>query len=65
MDDDKEIIDDLMKFEELWDYEIFRDILETVYLGSNKSRPNFDPVLMFKIIILEIFYNFNDNKISK
>ena len=54
-----------MKFKELLDYEIYHDILEIIYLGSNKSRPNFDPVLMFKIIILEIFYNFNDKKISK
>jgi IS5 family transposase len=49
------------------DFEIFRDLLEVnLSKGSQSSggRPPYDYVMMFKIIILQRFYNLSDDQVE-
>ena len=64
-DDGKEIIKDLERFKIVLDNEIYREILENALCVSNKGRPRFDVVLMFKIVVLQVLYNHSDNNIVK
>jgi IS5 family transposase len=57
--------DPLMKLKGHIDFEIFRKPLEE-YFGSGKDRtqggrPSFDYVMMFKILILQRYYNLSDD----
>ena len=64
-DDGKEIIKDLETFKLLLDSEIYREPLENILSESNKGRPPFKLVLMFKILVLQVLYNHSDNSIIK
>jgi len=50
------------------DFEFFRPRLETVlfgdYDGSKGGRPPFDPVLMFKVLVLQRLYNLSDDAVE-
>jgi transposase, IS5 family len=49
------------------DFEIFRDILESNLTKLAKSpggRPPYDYVLMFKILILQRFYNLSNDQVE-
>ena len=50
------------------DFDFFRPSLETVldgaYDGSKGGRPLFDPVLMFKELVLQRLYNLSDNAVE-
>jgi len=50
------------------DFEFFRASLETVlygdYDGSKGGRPPFDPVLMFKVLVLQRLYNLSDDAVE-
>jgi len=52
LDDGKEVISDLERFKQVLDSEFHRKTLERILISSNKGRPRFDVVLMFKIVIL-------------
>jgi len=64
-DDGKEIIKDLERFKIVLNSEIYRDTLKKILYVSNKGRPRFDVVLMFKIVVLQVLYNYSDNRIVK
>jgi len=65
LDDGKEIIKDLERFKQVLDSEFHRKTLEKILISSNKGRPRFDVVLMFKIVVLQILYDYSDNGIVK
>ena len=50
------------------DFEFFRPTLEQVlygrYDGSKGGRPPFDPVLMFKVLVLQRLYNLSDDAVE-
>lgn len=56
--------DPLLKLNELVDFEIYRKDLESMYrTGTEKGgRPPYDPVIMFKILILQRLYNLSDRQ---
>ncbi len=57
--------DPLPKLERTIDWEAFRGILSTVYKDSDPSkggRPPYDAILMFKILVLQHFYNLADDQ---
>ena len=56
--------DPLIKLNELIDFEIYRDDLESMYKsGTQKGgRPPYDPVKMLKILILQKLYNLSDRQ---
>jgi len=56
--------DPLPKLERTVDWESFRATLSTVYKSSAEKggRPGYDPVLMFKILVLQQFYNLSDDQ---
>jgi IS5 family transposase len=59
--------DPLEKLNNYVDFEIFRDFLESKIskLGKGKGgRPPYDYVLMFKILILQRYYNVSDDQIE-
>jgi len=59
--------DPLVKLNEVVEWEIFRDELETireVERKSNAGRKPFDAVVMFKILILQSLYNLGDDSIE-
>ena len=55
------------KLSKVIDWELFRDALESV-LGyaqrdwSKGGRPPFDPVLMFKVLVLQKFHGLSDEE---
>jgi transposase, IS5 family len=59
--------DPLQKLDKYIDFEIFREILEDVLVklakGKGGRRP-YDYVLMFKILILQRYYNLSDDQIE-
>lgn len=59
--------DPLEKLSKIVDFEVFRDILETNLSKSAKGkggRNPYDYVLMFKILILQRYYNLSDDQIE-
>ena len=57
--------DPLTYLNKLIDWDDFRPILEKVRPSSKKKgRPSFDPLLMFKILILQSLYNVSDDEIE-
>ena len=59
--------DPLVKLKERIDFELFRPLLEETFLDEEKgiggARP-YDYVLMFKILILQRYYNISDDKME-
>jgi IS5 family transposase len=56
--------DPLVRLNAAIDWELFRPELETLGPSERKSpagRPPFDPVLMFKILVLQSLYNLSDD----
>ena len=59
--------DPLKKLNEKINWEIFRNFLQKIFEISPKGpggRPRFDFILMFKIIILQRYYNLSDDQIE-
>ena len=57
--------DPLPKLERTVDWEAFRPVLQSAYKQSDPSKggcPPYDAVLMFKILILQHFYNLSDDQ---
>ena len=57
--------DPLPKLERTIHWEAFRDLLAGVYKDSDPrkgGRPPFDAVLMFKVLVLQHFYNLSDDQ---
>ncbi|POR39955.1 transposase [Methylobacterium sp. V23] len=55
--------DPLVKLAALIDFEAFRPKLSTALKrsdGSKGGRPHYNPVLMFKILVLQTFYTLSD-----
>lgn len=59
--------DPLVKLKERIDFELFRPLLETIFHKEEKgvggARP-YDYVMMFKILILQRYYNISDDKME-
>ena len=49
------------------DFERIRPILSDLYENDteNGGRPNYDPVLMVKILLLQQWYNFSDPQVER
>ena len=48
----------LVEVEKLIDWKVLRAIMAPVYKDASRGgRPGFDPVLMFKLLLLEQWYN--------
>ena len=65
MDDIKKHQPPLQKLNKVIDWEIFRPMLESALLNKSKAksgRPPFDKILMFKIIILQRYFNISDDQ---
>ena len=65
MDDIKKHQPPLQKLNKVIDWEIFRPILESELLNKSKvkgGRPPFDKLQMFKIIILQRYFNISDEQ---
>ncbi|MGI6048903.1 MAG: transposase [Petrimonas sp.] len=59
--------DSLEKLNAGIDFEQFRDLLETTLSSQPKGpggRPPYDYVLMFKILILQRYYNLSDEQVE-
>ncbi len=56
--------DPLPKLERTIDWESFRGLLKKVYAKPTKKggRPPFDAVMMFKVLVLQHFYNLSDDQ---
>jgi IS5 family transposase len=57
--------DPLPKLERTVDWNAFRSLLGSVYKNSDPSkggRPPYDAVLMFKVLVLQHFYNLSDDQ---
>jgi hypothetical protein len=58
--------DRLMEFAEIFDFEKLRPILELTKKNNGKGgRPGFDAVYMFKILVIQAYYNLSDEKTSR
>ena len=56
--------DPLIRLSELIEFEVFRTPLVTALVrsdGSKGGRPPYDPVLMFKILVLQTLYTLSDD----
>lgn len=56
--------DPLAKLDEIIEWEAFRPILESVFPPADPTlggRPPFDKVMMFKILVLQSYYNLSDD----
>ena len=65
MDDINKHEPPLQKLDKVIKWEIFRPILESELLNKNKGkggRPPFDKLLMFKILILQRYFNLSDDQ---
>lgn len=64
----KELGDPLLTLSQHIDFEFFRPLLEHIlygnYDGSKGGRPPFDPVLMFKVLVLQSLYNLSDDAVE-
>src|SRR5512136_671366 len=58
----EELGDKLSKISELIDWEVFRPVLEDMYNNKTEKggRPNFDVILMLKVLLLQQWYNLSD-----
>jgi len=59
--------DPLEKLKKIIKWEIFRKIIEDVIIKESKGpggRPRYDAILMFKILILQRYYNISDEQIE-
>lgn len=59
--------DSLVKLNEKIDFERFRPLLEEVLRKKHKGKggcPPYDYVMMFKILILQRYYNISDDKME-
>jgi len=57
--------DQLEAFSQIMDFEVFRPDLEQVLVYSDESkggRPPFDPVLIFKILVIQTLNNLSDER---
>ncbi len=55
--------DPLPQLERTIDWEMFRPVVAGIYADRSKGgRPPFDPVLMFKVLVLQQFYNLSDDQ---
>ncbi len=57
--------DPLLRLGDLVDFEVFRAPLLRALRRSDRDRggrPPYDPVLMFKILVLQALYNLSDGK---
>ena len=56
--------DPLIKLNDLINFEIYRDDLESMYKSSKEKggRPPYDPIKMLKILILQRLYNLSDRQ---
>jgi transposase len=57
--------DPLERLAQVVDFEVFRTDLETVLARSDRSkggRPPYDPVLMFKVLVLQRLYTLSDDQ---
>jgi IS5 family transposase len=56
----------LQKLDKIIDWEIFRKILEEAFINpdrkSNAGRKSYDKLLMFKIVMLQKYYNLSDEQ---
>lgn len=51
----------LIQVEKLIDWKVLRAIMAPVYKDASRGgRPGFDPVMMFKLLLLEQWYNLSD-----
>ena len=65
MDDINKHEPPLQKLDKVINWEIFHPILESELLNKNKgkgSRPPFDKLLMFNILILQRYFNLSDDQ---
>jgi len=59
--------DQLEAFSRIVDFEVFRPDLEKALAysdGSKGGRPPFDPVLMFRIMVIQTLNNLSDERIE-
>ena len=57
--------DPLERLAQVVDFEVFRGELETALSRSDRSkggRPPYDPVMMFKILVLQTLYTLSDEQ---
>ncbi|MDI9633165.1 MAG: IS5 family transposase [Methanolinea sp.] len=59
--------DRLSEFESIIDWDQFRPILEDLYKNKKGKggRPNIDPVVMVKLLVLQKLYNFSDPELER
>jgi len=59
--------DRLSEISKLMDWEAFRPKLEDMYNNKTEKggRPNFDVILMLKVLLLQQWYNLSDNEAEK
>ncbi len=58
-------VDPLLRLDEMVDFELFRPSLKRALRRSDRrkgGRPPYDPVLMFKILVLQALYNLSDDQ---
>lgn len=64
----KELGDPLLTLSRHVDFEFFRSSLENILYGSYDAskggRPPFDPVIMFKVLVLQRLYNLSDDALE-
>jgi IS5 family transposase len=59
--------DPLEKLKKIIKWEIFRKTIENIFIKENKGpggRPRYDIILMFKVLILQRYYNISDEQIE-
>jgi IS5 family transposase len=58
----EELGDKLSKISELMDWEVFRPVLDDMYNNKTEKggRPNFDVILMLKVLLLQQWYSLSD-----
>ena len=57
----------LSKLDKIINWELFRNTIETALYVEPKGaggRPPYDKLLMFKILILQTYYNYQMNKLN-
>jgi IS5 family transposase len=62
-----ELGDDLVKLNQLIDWEAFRPILDEIYVSNDNrlgGRQRYDRVMMFKILILQKWHGLSDHKME-
>ena len=59
--------DRLAEMDKMIDWEGFRSILSDLYRNDSEcgGRPNFDPILMLKVLFLQSLYNLVDKSVER